>query len=231
MKKKSAEQDKEAEELLKESMLMEAIGRYHCHYEANKIWEKTTWLGQPMWKLPSDAIVLQEIIFETRPDLIIETGTGMGGSALFYASIQHLLDNGSVLTIDKERRFHSFGGATAASRISFIQGSSTDQRVLDLVRKEAGGRRCMVILDSWHSYEHVKEELAAYWRYVDRGCYLVVEDTHVSGHPVPWEWGKGPYEAAEEFAREYSRHFEVDRSRERHLMTFNPHGYLKRRMD
>lgn len=210
-------------------VLQEAIDTYHRHYEANKLWEQTRWLGQPMWKLPTDAIVLQEIIFETRPEIIIETGTGMGGSALFYASIQHLLDHGSVLTIDTARRFHNFGSTTVANRIRFIEGSSVEARTLELVGKEVSGRRCMVILDSWHSFEHVREELAAYWRWVAPGCYLVVEDTHVNNHPVPWEWGPGPYEAAEQFAKDYAKHFVVDRSRERHLMTFNPGGYLRRR--
>lgn len=210
------------------SDIRKAIDLYHTHYEKNKIWENTTWLGQPMWKLPSDAIVLQEIIFETKPDLIIETGTGMGGSALFYACLLHLVDHGQVLTIDKDRRFHNFGCTAAATRIKFIHGSSLDEAVLAHVKREATGRRCMVILDSWHSYEHVRDELAAYWRFVWPGCYLIVEDSHVSGHPVDWEWGKGPYEAVEEFARDYSKQFEVDSGRERHLMTFNPHGWLRR---
>lgn len=220
---------KQKEEVDSSCDLNEAIKIYHTHYEKNKLWKNTTWLGQPMWKLPSDAIIMQEIIFETKPDLIIETGTGMGGSALFYASLLHLVDHGQVLTIDKVRHFHNFGSTAAAARIKFVCGSSLDEAVLSHVVREAKGRRCMVLLDSWHSYEHVRDELTAYWRFVKSGCYLIVEDSHVSGHPVEWEWGKGPYEAAEEFAKEYASQFEVDRTRERHLMTFNPAGFLRRR--
>lgn len=209
--------------------LADSINLYHQHYEKNKLWEKTTWLGQPMWKLPSDAIVLQEIIFDTKPDLIVETGTGHGGAALFYASVQHLIDFGQVLTIDIKRRFHSFGSTTASERIFFIEGSSTEEKTVKLVQDRVRqSNKCMVILDSWHSFEHVRSELDAYWKFVTPGCYLVVEDSHVSGHPVEWEWGKGPYEAVEEFLASYPGRFEVDRSKERHLMTFNPNGYLRR---
>jgi cephalosporin hydroxylase len=208
--------------------ITDAVDSFHEFYEMNKLWEKTTWLGQQMWKLPFDAIVLQEIIYATKPDLVIETGTGMGGSALFYASILHLLDNGMVLTIDEKRKFHNFGDTTAANRINFIEGSSIADKTLEHVRRIASGRRCMVILDSWHTFEHVQKELEAYKEFVSLGCYMVVEDTHVNGHPVQWEWGAGPYEAVQHFIEKYPGVFVVDKQRERHMMTFNPSGYLRR---
>ena len=73
---------------------------YHKWYETNRIWEKTSWLGTPMWKLPFDAFIIQELICMIKPDLIIETGTGCGGSSVFYASIMQLLDKGEIITID-----------------------------------------------------------------------------------------------------------------------------------
>jgi len=208
-----------------------SVNTFHRHYEEAQLWRKTKWLGQPMWKLPFDAMVLQDIICETRPELIIETGTGLGGSALFYASIMELLDieNGKVLTIDIEERFDGFKDCPAAKRISRLIGSSTSYKIASEAALAATGKRCMVILDSWHSYDHVCDELLLYYNLVSEGCYLVVEDSHVSGHPVEWQWGKGPFEAIEWFlSEEYGKSFAVDYSRECYLMTFNPMGYLVR---
>jgi cephalosporin hydroxylase len=139
------------------------------------------------------------------------------------------MGSGEVITIDVDRKFHNFGNSQAACRVNFIEGSSLDPKVVDLVFRRSTGRRCMVVLDSWHSYDHVTEELKTYWGLVSPGCYLIVEDTHVSGHPVEWEWGKGPYEAVDEFIIDHKDKFDRDLSRERHLMTFNPNGFLRRK--
>jgi cephalosporin hydroxylase len=185
-----------------------------------------------MYKLPFDAIVIQEIIAETLPDLIIETGTAKGGSALFYASIMEMLGTlGTVVTIDIISEIpEDVLKARACSRIKFIEGSSITPRVVEQVRQLASGKKCMVILDSWHSYDHVCKELELYAPFVSKGCYLIVEDSHVSGHPVEWSYGPGPFEAIWDFLKLNSE-FQIDFRREKHLMTFNPCGYLLRWKD
>jgi len=208
---------------------MKISDEYHKYFEKKRLWETITWFGIPMWKLPNDALILQEIIWETGPDVIIETGTGMGGSALFYASILKLFDNrGIVVTIDKEKKvdFSSMWFPWSDAIVQII-GSSDELSVIREVEKHCKHFNTMVILDSFHSYEYVTKELQIYSRYVSEGCYLVVEDTHVSGHPVEWKYGKGPYEAVQEFLS-HNDCFEIDLYRERLEMTFNPHGYLRR---
>jgi cephalosporin hydroxylase len=62
---------------------------------------------------------------------------------------------------------------------------------------------------------------------VSPGSYLVVEDTNINGHPVLPGWGPGPLEAVQKFLTETDE-FAVDDSREKFLLTFNPHGYIRR---
>ena len=78
---------------------------FHIHYEENRLWEHTHWLGVPIWKNPCDLLILQELIHKVRPEIIVETGTKFGGSALFFASIFELMgSNGKVITIDIDPR-------------------------------------------------------------------------------------------------------------------------------
>jgi cephalosporin hydroxylase len=197
---------------------------HRLYYDAREqTWWQTYWLGTPASKCPLDLWVYQEILAETRPDLIVETGTHMGGSALFFASMCDILGQGRVVTIDiveAERPAHD--------RIRYMHGSSIDPAIVDEVRTTAVGvSRVMVVLDSDHEAGHVLAELRAYAPLVTPGCYLIVEDTSVNGHPVLPEHGPGPAEAVEAFLAEDER-FQVDRERETFLLTFNPGGYLRR---
>ena len=214
--------------------VIKAANRLHEYYEEQRIWERTSWLGMPMWKLPFDAMVIQELIFRIEPNIIIETGTGRGGSALFYASLMELMGIvGRVITIDVTERVNPFMLCQAASCIwsnyvKPIMGSSTDKKVIDQVSTLIADKsRVLVLLDSWHSYDHVLKELSIYAPMVSEGSYIIVEDTHVSGHPIEWAWGKGPFEAVQTFLVE-NKNFELDKECEKHIMTFNPCGYLKR---
>ncbi len=208
---------------------MRCVDEYHKFYEQSKLWQNTYWFGIPMWKLPFDAMVIQELIYQIRPEFIIETGTGHGGSALFYAGICELLGEGQVITIDIEKKCHpeDFSQHEWSDRIELLHGSSTNEVVLDDVFGMTKGAKNLVILDSYHSYEHVCKELELYQELVPVGSYLIVEDTHVSGHPVEWKYGKGPYEAVETFL-ESNDDFEPQYWCEKYIMTFNPKGYLKR---
>jgi O-methyltransferase len=182
------------------------------------------WLGHLTQKCPLDLWVFQEILVETTPDVIIECGTCLGGSALFLASICELLGRGRVVSIDVAE----VPGRPVHPRLEYVLGSSADPEVIR--RATAGvrpGERVMVILDSDHRRDHVLAELRALADWVTPGCYLIVEDTSVNGHPLAPEYGPGPLEALEAFLPGRGD-FELDETRERFLLTLNPRGHLRR---
>jgi cephalosporin hydroxylase len=164
------------------------------------------------------------MLHELRPDLIVETGTAEGGSAMYLCAICDLLDHGRIISIDiaaAERPTHP--------RLEYVTASSIAPETLELVRDAASSAQTvLVILDSDHSRDHVLAELHAYAPIVTSGSYVVVEDTNVNGHPVFAEHGAGPWEAVDAFLAQTSD-FTPDRSREKFMFTFNPRGYLRKR--
>jgi cephalosporin hydroxylase len=196
-----------------------------------RVHHRTRWMGVPCLKCPMDLMAYQEILFETRPGLVVETGTHEGGSALFLAQMLDLLGRGDVVTIDVLDR----PGRPAHPRIRYVTGSSADPEIVSGVFRgrplDGGGgegESRLVILDSDHSLAHVRRELALFAPHVPVGSYLVVEDSNVNGNPVLPDFGPGPREAIDEFLAGHEE-FETDSSREKFLMTFNPGGYLRRR--
>ena len=202
-------------------------GAFHrlYYYNPERTWYETRWLGHAVRKLPLDMWVYQEIIHEVRPDLIVETGTRFGGSALFMANLCDLLDHGEVVTVDI-----SADAQPAHPRVTYVDGSSTDADVVAAVRRRASDAdRVLVILDSDHREHHVKAEIAAYKDLVTIGSYLIVEDSNTGGHPVQnIEVPNGGPMVAIKVLLASDRRFEVDESRERYFVTLNPEGYLRR---
>src|SRR5437764_8083504 len=147
-----------------------------------------TWLGLPVIQMPPDIVVLQEVIWETRPQLVIETGIARGGSLMLYASILELVGEGEVLGIDVDIRAHNREAVEAhplAKRIRMIEGSSLDDDVVAQARAAAAEvERVMVVLDSNHTHEHVLGELRAYGPLVAVGQFLVVAAPFVEPIPV-----------------------------------------------
>ena len=184
----------------------------------------TTWFGVPCEKCPLDLWIYQELIFRTKPDVIIECGVNYGGSALYYASLLDLLRHGEIIAVDITLS-RVYPEVKAHPRMSLFESSSTERAIIEMITKRVEGRRTMVILDSDHSFQHVRRELALYADLVAKGCYLIVEDTNVNGHPVSPEHGPGPFEAVEEFMRQRTD-FEVDRRQHKYLLTYHPNGYL-----
>lgn len=183
------------------------------------------WLGHDIIKTPWDCWIYQEIIWETKPDVIIELGVMFGGASHYFASLLDLIGHGEVigvdLTLDKVRSIDN-------RRISYIAGSSTAPETVEEVRRRVGKRRCLVIADSDHEKNHVLAELRAYAEFVPVGGYLVAEDSlnDVMGHhPVPNE---GPQAAAKAFLAENDSFVADRRFAERYVLTLNPDGYLKR---
>lgn len=191
---------------------------------AGGAWRRATWRGWQCRKSPFDLWTYQELITATRPTLILETGTLAGGSALFFADMLTLTDGGEVVTVDVE----AADRLPDDPRITYLAGSSIDPGIVDKMTDTAARHeRVMVVLDSEHRAEHVLAELRAYSPLVTPGCYLVVEDGCMNGHPVRWRNGPGPLEATRRFLKETDR-FRVDRSQVKHYVTLNPDGYLLR---
>ena len=197
-----------------------------------------TWLGRPVIQFPQDLAALQEIIWDTRPSLIIETGIAHGGSLIFHASILQLLGNdGRVLGIDIDIREHNRAEIESHpmfERIELIQGSSTDDAIAAQAAEAAAtAERVMVVLDSNHTHEHVLRELEIYAPLVTKGCYLVVCDTLIEDMPAgsfpdrPWDKGDNPRTAVDTFLQTTDR-FEVDTVIDAKLqISVAPGGYLK----
>ncbi len=196
------------------------------------------WLGRTIIQFPQDMIAMQEIIWEAKPDLIIETGIAHGGSLIFYASMLELLGgDGQVLGIDIDIRKHNrveIEKHPMFKRITMIQGSSIDngiaQQVYDFARDR---KQVLVVLDSNHTHKHVLRELQLYSPLVTKGSYLVVFDTVIEDMPEdffpdrPWGKGDNPKTALWEFLKTNNR-FEIDKEIENKLLiTVAPDGYLK----
>lgn len=199
-----------------------------------------SWMGLPIIQYPQDLLALQEIIWETRPDCIVETGVARGGSLLFFASMLELLGgNGVVVGVDVDIRAHNRRRILAsplAHRIRLVEGSSIDDATIAAVRAHLEGRsRVMVSLDSNHSHEHVLGELRCYGPLVTPGCYCVVFDTVVetmqpgSFSNRSWDVGNNPMTAVRAYLAE-DANFEVDRAVEdKLLVTVAPGGWLRRK--
>jgi cephalosporin hydroxylase len=202
------------------------VANYHRWFHRNgaSTYNNTHWLGVETQKCPLDTWIFQELLFEVKPDVMVETGTYKGGSSYYYASLMDLMGRGRVLTVDIE----DYPGKPQHRRVTFFPGSSTSPDTLARLRAAIGpGEKVMVTLDSDHHAAHVAEELRLYSELVTPGSYLIVEDTHFNGRPILPKFGPGPAEAVEAFLRSNDR-FQMDRSREKFGMTFNPGGWLRR---
>jgi cephalosporin hydroxylase len=200
-----------------------AVSRAHDVLYLSDAWTETTWLGAQALKNPLDLWVYQEIIFEQRPELIVETGTYRGGSAFYLASICDLVGAGEVVSIDVEPLREDY---PAHPRITYLGGrSSTDPDVVAQVRGRAQGKRVLVVLDSDHSQAHVEAELAVYAPLVQVGGYVIVEDSNIG--QIRKDLLPGPLQAIEALLAGTDE-FEIDRAREKFLITQNPSGYLRR---
>lgn len=199
---------------------------------------QTTWFGEPILNLPQDMFVLQEIIFRTKPDFIIELGIAWGGSLLFYSTLMEVLGGERIIGVDiyipddLKKRLSSYG--RLSERLMMINGSSTEQDTVNKIKSIIGeSRKVMIILDSYHTYNHVLKELRMYSPLIGKGYYLICGDTIVEYIPEqkhrsrPWGHGNNPKTALRQFLKENNR-FEVDTIIENKLLfTCNPGGYLK----
>jgi cephalosporin hydroxylase len=212
------------------------------------------WLGRPVIQFPQDLVGLQEIIWSTKPDVIIETGIAHGGSIVFSASMLAMLDYADaaergatidprqptrrVIGVDIDIRAHNRSLIEAhpfAASITMIEGSSIDPATVDAVRAQIpDGARVMVCLDSHHEHDHVIGELDSYAPMVTPGCFCVVLDTFIEDAPKgfipdrPWDKGNNPKTAVHAWLA-HRDDFVIDRDLAAKLMlTGAPDGFLRR---
>ena len=213
------------------------------------------WMGRPIIQYPQDMVAMQELVWQVRPDLIIETGIAHGGSLVLSASLLAMLDmcdaieagtmldprqsSRKVIGIDIDIRAHNRAAIEAhpmASRIQMVQGSSIAAETVAAVHAAAAGyKRVLVLLDSMHTHDHVLAELDAYAPLVTPGSYCVVFDTFVEDMPPgffddrPWDVGNNPKTALRQWLRTHPD-FEIDASWPDKLMvTVAPEGFLRRK--
>jgi len=194
--------------------------------------------GVPSIQYPSDIIELQDIVWNTKPDLIIETGVAHGGSLLSYAMVLNSCNtNSMVIGIentmrDCNRRVISEHALT--NNVHIIDGSSIEFNTYDRVKAIAKDyKSIMVILDSNHSHDHVYKEMMFYGELVTKGCYMIVMDTIIENLPsgfmnsTKWDKGNNPYTALHEYLTSNDR-FIIDHNKTMKLLvSSSPSGYLK----
>lgn len=210
-------------------------------YDYSYLW---SWMGVPIIQMPADVMATQEVIWDTKPDVIIETGVARGGSVLFMASLLEMIGKGKVIGVDIDIRAHnreSIETHPMSKRVVLIEGGSVDEDTVARVRAEIpAGAKVMVVLDSDHSRSHVLAECRAYGPLVTPGCYMVVADTivgHMSEEIAPkkrsklWFQGNEPLSAMQDYMAECDL-FEVDPVINGKLVVASsPGGYLRRIKD
>jgi cephalosporin hydroxylase len=209
----------------------------------NKYVYSFTWLGRPMIQLPEDMIRIQEVIYRVKPDVLIETGIAHGGSLVFYASLFNAMGKGRVIGVDIEIRTHNRKAIEAHDmydRITMIEGSSIDGTIVGSVRSQIHkGERCLVVLDSNHTREHVLSELQVYAEFVAVDSYIVACDgimQEVAGAPrTKPEWvTDNPQSAVKDFLLKHDDFileeplFSFNEGQITERVTYWPNAFLRR---
>jgi cephalosporin hydroxylase len=208
------------------------------HADKYKYTYNFQWLGRPIIKYPNDIVIMQELIWKLKPDVIIETGIAHGGSIIFSASMLELIGNGEVVAVDIDIRKHNrdeIEKHPMMKRITMYEGSSTDNEIFEKIKTHCVGKKTILVcLDSLHTHAHVLDELNLYSKLVTIGSYIVCPDTFIEFFPKgyydnrPWDVGDNPHTAAMEFLKSNSN-FEIDTQLNDKLMiTEGIDGYLKR---
>jgi len=196
------------------------------YHQKNIVFDKCYWMGVRALKNPFDAWIYQEIIYEIKPDVIVEIGSAEGGSSLYFANLLDLLGKGQVVSIDIDRTNFN----VRHNRIVVITGDCSSQEVVAKVSGLCQGKKTLVVHDGDHRKEAVLRDLGIYSKFVSVGSYFIVEDG-VADLFKPWDGMgqlyEGPLKAVEEFLIT-NPDFAVDMERERYLLTYNPRGFLKR---
>jgi cephalosporin hydroxylase len=199
---------------------------------------QNTWMGEPLLNLPQDMFAIQDIIWHTRPEFVIEVGVAWGGGMLFQAMLLEVLGGQKVIGIDifipPDLRQRLSNHGKLSERLVLIEGSSTSADTLAQVKALLGGsKKVLVMLDSYHTHEHVLNELRSYAPFIEKGQYLICGDTAVERIPPqhhrtrPWGPGNNPATALKEFLSETDRFVVDEKIDQRLLLSCHPGGYLQ----
>ncbi len=215
--------------------------------EISKIWfEKSvdnkysynfTWLGRPIIQYPQDILIMQELVWNIKPEIIVETGVAHGGSVIFYASMLELIGGtGKVIGIDVDIRQQNrveIEKHPMFKRIVLLEGSSTSEEIVKQVMNITIGKKVLLVLDSLHNHKHVFDELILYSPLIRSGSYIVVFDTVIEDLPRgyfkdrPWDKGDNPKTAVREFLKNNDRFIIDNEIEKKTIITVAPDGFLK----
>lgn len=224
----------------KDAELKQKSVDWMLHSDKYKYTYNFSWMGRPIIKYPQDIQIMQELIWDVKPDLIIETGIAHGGSIIFSSSMMELLGNGGkVIAVDIDIRKHNreeIEKHPMMKNITMLEGSSIDEGIVQQIADYAKGfKKVMVVLDSNHSHDHVLRELEMYTPLVSLNSYILLPDTFVEFFPKgyvtdrPWDVGNNPYTAMEAFLKTTTKFVKDEAITNKLLITEAlGGGYLKR---
>lgn len=235
-----AEREADIQKMGSDDELRSKSIEWMIHADRYKYTYNYSWMGRPIIKFPNDMVIQQEIMWELKPDLVIETGIAHGGSIIFTASMMEMMGfDGEVVGVDVDIRAHNRSEIEKHpmnNRITMYEGDSASGEIVEAVRRHTVGKSCvMVILDSLHSHDHVYKELLAYAPMTTPGSYCILPDTFIEFFPKgyyadtrPWDVGDNPYTAMTQYLAETDL-FQIDHARtHKAMITETIDGYLKR---
>lgn len=203
----------------------------------NKLEYELDWMGIPIIQTPEDIVLMQELIYKIKPDVIIETGVAHGGSLIYYSSLMEIIGKGEIIGVDIDIRKHNrevIEKHPLFKRITLFEGDSTSQEIIDKIKAILPKNAVVVVcLDSDHTKGHVLKELKLYKQFVTPGSYFVVYDTITSklaekGSCDVSYINNGPSEAVDEFLAN-DNDFEIDKEYNKFYVSSSPNGYLRRK--
>ncbi len=231
------ERAEELEKALADKELIKLGRDFLARADTHKYGYYWNWMGLPILQMPEDIALTQEILWETKPDFVIEAGIAWGGSLAMYAAFLELQGFGQAIGIDvtiPEHNRKAIMSVPVSHRIELIQGSSIDPKVFDMVSSRiTKGSNILLVLDSNHTHEQVLAELKLWSPLLQKGNYIIVSDTIVEVIPTqtlrprPWGHGNNPMTGMLEFLRGNNRFSAENVYSKRAFSSFNPGGYLE----
>jgi len=202
---------------------------HYIWWQSKDTWPRNKFLGYEILQCPFDLQIYQELIFSSKPEFILQTGICGGGSIVYFSSILDIMGaSNDIKVIGVDIELSKEAKEIKNDRVILFEGSSTSDEVVSKIKDYTQGKKGIIILDSDHSETHVSKELSIYKDFVQKGCYLVVEDTNLNGYPVHPNFGPGPYEAVKKFLLKNKDFRQDNQLWKRNLFSFHQYGWLVR---